>query len=212
VLPGTKSTIADLEWMRQTVLAEAVSWKAAEGTPVLGICGGYQILGRRIVDVEGVEAPAGSAVEGLGLLPVDTQFTSVKATQRVAGVVDAAEGIWATAHGQRVDGYEIHMGETAGEASPFLELDGRSDGAVAPGGRVAGTYLHGIFHNDGFRTALLAALGRPEGVALRARERREDEFDRLASVVREHLDLPRICAMLGLAASGSLSPRGRGRG
>jgi adenosylcobyric acid synthase len=198
VLPGTKATIADLAWTRERGLDDAVLDAAAGGTPVLGICGGFQMLGDRITDAEGVEASAGASVAGLGLLPVTTSFTPVKATRRVSGSVTADLGPWGAAHGAAIEGYEIHMGETWGAPLPLLNLGGRADGAVSPDGRVAGTYLHGLFHNDAFRAALLEGLGRPPPAAFEAAERREAEFDRLAAVVREHVDLGRIRDMLGV--------------
>jgi adenosylcobyric acid synthase len=202
VLPGTKATIADLEWLRATGLAEAVVARHAAGGAVLGVCGGYQMLGARIEDPAGVEAHAGAAVAGLGLLPVTTVFGSEKRTVRVSGRALASRGPWVSVAGAPVEGYEIHMGRTdalpaATPLAPFLELDGHLDGALSADGRVAGTYLHGLFHNDALRRALLEGLGRP-GEAGRATFDREREFDRLAHHVRAHLDVDRVRAWLGL--------------
>ena len=201
VLPGTKATVADLEWLRGQGLDRAIEEHAGRGGAVLGICGGFQMLGERLVDEEGVEASPGTSTPGLGLLPVETRFVAAKTTRQASGEVHASAGPWAGAAGLPVSGYEIHMGQHAGEgdARPLLTLDGRPDGAVSPDGRVAGTYLHGLLHNDGVRAALLRALGRPEqaeaGVAFA--ERREEAFDRLAAVVREHVDMGRVNALLG---------------
>lgn len=203
VLPGTKSTIADLAWLRAHGLDRAIVARAEVGANVLGICGGYQMLGERIVDEEGVEAAPGSEVSGLGLLPVTTHFESVKATKRTTGRMRASSGPWAGAANEVVHGYEIHMGRSTG-GEPLLELDGHPDGAVSSNGRVAGTYVHGIFHNDALRTALLDGLGRPRtGVPTSAEALRDAAFDRLAAVVREHLDLDVIRKHLGLPAPGS---------
>ena len=174
---------------------------------MLGICGGFQMLGELLADEEGVEAAPGTRTPGLGLLPVETRFVETKTTRRASGEVLTGAGPWAEATGQPVSGYEIHMGQHAGDGytRPLLSLDGRSDGAVSPDGRVAGTYLHGLLHNDGVRTALLRALGRggrggrgERGVEATAfADQREAAFDRLAAVVSEHLDMQRVEALLG---------------
>ncbi len=201
VLPGTKATVADLAWLRGQGLDRAIEEHAARGGAVLGICGGFQMLGERLVDEEGVEAARGTAVPGLGLLPVETRFVAGKTTRQASGEVRVAAGLWSGAAGLPVTGYEIHMGQHAGEsgAAPLLTLDGRPDGAVSEDGRIAGTYLHGLLHNDGVRAALLRALGRHETgeSAMAFAERREAAFDRLAAVVREHLDLARVNAFVG---------------
>jgi len=196
VLPGTKATIADLEVVRRAGLADAIVEQHRLGASVLGICGGFQMLGEVIRDPEGTEAPAGSEVPGLGLLPLTTTFVAEKRTVRASGRVTAGTGPWAGAAGVAVEGYEIHMGSsTSTEATPaLLELDGRPEGAVSVDGRVAGTYLHGLFHNDELRHALLAGLGRRETAPRRFD--REREFDRLAQHIRSHLDIERITELL----------------
>ena len=211
VLPGTKATAADLGWLRSRGLDRALAAHAEAGGAVLGVCGGFQMLGERLVDEHGAEAPAGTRLRGLGLLPVETRFAAAKTTRRADGRVApeaaAAGGPWAHAAGLPVEGYEIHMGSSApaegAEARPLLRLGGRPDGAVSADGRVAGAYLHGLFHNDALRAALLRALGRPEASAGAAAppfaERRERAFDRLADAVRASLDVPRVRALLGLA-------------
>ena len=139
VLPGSKSTVADLSWLRRTGLAAAVLAHAAAGGPVLGICGGYQMLGRRITDH--VESGAGE-VAGLGLLDLDVVFDPVKHLARPSG----------TALGEPVTGYEIHHGRVARSGDPPL-VSGSDDGS--DGGHLLGTHWHGLFENDGFRRALL---------------------------------------------------------
>jgi adenosylcobyric acid synthase len=139
VLPGSKSTVADLSWLRRTGLADAVLVHAAAGRPVLGICGGYQMLGRRITDH--VESGAGE-VAGLGLLDLDVVFDPVKHLARPSG----------TALGEPVTGYEIHHGRVAHRGDPPL-VSGPDDGS--DGGHLLGTHWHGLFENDGFRRALL---------------------------------------------------------
>jgi adenosylcobyric acid synthase len=195
ILPGTKATVADLEALRDAGLDEAVKRAHEGGASVLGICGGFQMLGERIHDPGGVESEPGSVVEGLGLLTLSTTFAAEKTTVRSGGHVEGSAGAWQAAAGATVEGYEIHMGTTEGEARPLLTLNGHADGAISEDGRVAGTYLHGLFHNDALRHALLNGLGRRE-TAPRAFDR-EREFDRLAQHVRAHLDVERIEAFLG---------------
>ena len=201
VLPGTKATVADLAWLREQGLDGAIEEHAARGGAVLGICGGFQMLGALLVDEEGVEAASGTSMPGLGLLPVETRFVATKTTRQASGEVRAAAGPWAGARSLPVTGYEIHMGQHAGEGASraLLSLDGRPDGAVSPDGRIAGTYLHGLLHNDGVRAALLRALGRSDdgSAGMAFAERREAAFDRLAAVVREHVDMQRVEALLG---------------
>ncbi len=194
ILPGTKATIADLEALRRSGLAEAVLALHRRGTPIVGICGGFQMLGQRLCDPHGVEAPAGAEVAGFRLLPLTTMFSTEKSTRRVRGRITGAVGAWAGARDLPVQGYEIHIGESEGSVTPLLTLDGRPDGAISSDGRVAGSYLHGLFHNDALRGALLTGLGREGGAGRRFD--REREFDRLAQHVRSHLDLERVRALL----------------
>jgi adenosylcobyric acid synthase len=173
VLPGTKSTVADLAWLRQRGLAAAIE---RSDVPVVGICGGFQMLGRRILDPLGVESDR-PEVAGLGLLPVETMFEREKITVQARGTT--------VSDGQQLSGYQIHMGQTMllDGARPFARLaDGSLDGAMH--GRAWGTYLHGLFHNAGFRASWLAGLGLPD-----APPPATDPFDRLANVLAESLDL-----------------------
>ncbi len=199
ILPGTKSTLSDLLWLRQSGLEAALLKLAAAGTPVLGICGGYQMLGRTIADPDGAEGEAGAVLRGLGLLPADTLFRPEKTRTRVKGT--ALAGPFA---GAALEGYEIHMGRTETDGGePFCRLeDGRADGCAA--GSVYGTYLHGLF-DTGEATARLAdALCRrkgirpagPEAVPLSHAAFQEREFDRLAAAVRGALDMEAIYRMM----------------
>jgi len=200
VLPGTKATIADLRWMRSRGLDVAVAARHEAGALVLGICGGYQMLGTTIEDPEGVEAAAGTVEAGLALLPAHTIFEDTKATRRVRGQTLASA--WGGA-GIDLDGYEIHMGRTVTAAAPLSAVGDHLDGAVSSDGRVAGTYLHGLLHNGEWRSTLLGILGRtdhPSGEDSSS-DRRDAAFDRLADVVEEHLDLARIREWLGLRGS-----------
>ncbi len=195
VLPGTRATIADLRWLRSRGLDRAVVARREAGAHVLGVCGGYQMLGARLHDPDGVEAEPGCVEEGLGLLPTTTVFEGMKATRRTRG--RTREGAPGGA-GHDVEGYEIHMGRTSGAERPFLDIGDHEDGAVSPDGRVAGTYLHGLLHNDGWRAALLAELGRTAAWSASSGARREAAFDRLADVVEAHVDLARIRQWLGM--------------
>jgi adenosylcobyric acid synthase len=194
VLPGTKSTIADLAWLRERGLVQAVRAAAEAGTPVVGICGGYQMLGRRILDPQRVESAAG-AVDGLGLLDAETTFAARKRTVRIEGEVLGVLGDSPLGSaGTPVRGYEIHMGRTelGPSAAPLLRLrrageTGHLDGAAA--GTVCGTYLHGLFDHPELRAAFLNRLRAARGLAPRpAAMSAADDLDRLADHVEEHLD------------------------
>jgi adenosylcobyric acid synthase len=171
VLPGSKHTVEDLRWLRSTGLAGALA-----GQRVLGICGGYQMLGRRIVD--DVESGAGT-VEGLGLLDVETTFERAKVTCRRRG----------TAWGHDVTGYEIHHGRVRG-GTPWLVLDGEPEGAT-DGERVWGTSLHGLFESDGFRAAFLGIAASASFAAAR-----EAQLDAVADHLAEHLHLGALDRLL----------------
>jgi adenosylcobyric acid synthase len=152
ILPGSKSTLADLAFLRDQGWDIDIAAHVRQGGHVLGLCAGFQMLGRIVSDPDGTEGSAGS-VAGLGLLDVET---GLEPTKTLANV----EAVHATS-GLPISGYEIHLGRTTGPdcSRPFAFIDGRPDGAMAPGGRVAGTYLHGCFSGDAFRRAYLASLG-----------------------------------------------------
>jgi adenosylcobyric acid synthase len=193
ILPGTRATVADLNWLRAQHLDAAIHRHLAAGGHVFGICGGLQMLGTHIVDPDGIESAPGSIVKGLSLLPLETHFIAERTAQQASGTLTAGLGIWAAAAGLAVIGYEIHMGKSTTRAAPFIEFDGRADGAVSSDGRVAGTYLHGLFHNDLVRAELLAALGKTQPASVPSfAQVREREFNRLASVVQQHLSLAQL--------------------
>jgi adenosylcobyric acid synthase len=182
VLPGSKATVSDLAWLRETGLADAVLRHAAAGKPVLGLCGGFQMLGRTIHDE--VESRRGT-VDGLGLLPVDVTFGARKTLGQSAG-----SGL-----GAAVEGYEIHHGYvSAGEPEPLLRYsDGRPEGAVVA--NVSGTHWHGAFESDEFRRRYLteaARLAGRHGFVVAPDTRfgaiRERSLDVLGDLVEEHLD------------------------
>lgn len=194
ILPGTKSTMADLAWMRQNGLEAAVRKLAASGVPVLGVCGGYQMLGQTLDDPDGVEG--GGSMAGMGLLPCATVFASSKTRTRVTATVE--DGPFA---GAKLDGYEIHMGRTrrlTDDAAPFARLsDGREEGTVS--GQVFGTYLHGLFDTGVLTAALADWLLRRKGLDPAAMPNpidrniyRQQQYDRLAEALEQHLDLSAI--------------------
>jgi adenosylcobyric acid synthase len=202
IIPGTKSTIADLAYLRRSGLAEAILEKAKAGTWVVGICGGYQMLGQKILDPQKVESNE-AEVAGLGLLDAVTEFAPEKSTTQVRARVIADPGMLAGTKGLEIGGYEIHMGQTRSpeKARAFHVIQtpqgaaDYTDGLLNATGTVLGTYLHGLFHNDDFRRAFLGALrtswGLPEGRngAVSGRDR---EYDKLAELVRGSLDIPQI--------------------
>ncbi len=184
LLPGSKSTRADLAALRAEGWDIDIAAHVRRGGRVLGLCGGYQMLGRSVADRDGREGPAGES-PGLGLLDVATVLSPAKTLAR-------REGRERTT-GEAVAGYEIHLGQTAGPdcARPMLDLAGRPDGAISPDGRIAGCYLHGLFAADRFRRAYLAALGAaPSDVAYSAGVERA--LDALADHVERSLDLDAI--------------------
>jgi adenosylcobyric acid synthase len=205
ILPGTKSTMADLQWLRTTGFADALTARVDRGDPVLGICGGCQMLGTAIADPEHVEADAGLA-EGLGLLPFRTEFGRNKRTATVRA--RALEATFLSEAGGLVSGYEIHMGRLsrapgARAAFAVLERNGHADddvdGGIGAGGAVVGTMLHGIFEGATVRAALTAHLRRRRGLpaASPVAGPPVDEFDRLAEMIRGNVDMDRLRALVG---------------
>ncbi|MHA3979506.1 cobyric acid synthase [Halovulum sp. GXIMD14794] len=187
ILPGTKSTRGDLAMLRAEGWDVDLIAHRRRGGRILGLCGGYQMLGRRIADPEGIEGPAGET-EGLGLLDVETVMTGDKRLTR-AEAHHAASGL-------AVSGYEIHIGRTDGpdRSRPFAFLDGAPEGAISGDGRVTGTYLHGLFSEDAFRAAWLSDLGaEPSGQSYTASVDRT--LDKLAAHLEEHMDVDSLLAL-----------------
>ncbi len=185
ILPGSKSTRGDLAALRAAGWDIDLAAHRRRGGHVLGLCGGYQMLGRSIADPRGIEGTAGSD-PGLGLLDVATVMTPDKRLTRVTG----------QALGERLEGYEIHIGATDGpdRARPFAVVGGAAEGAVSGDGRVEGTYLHGLFAADGFRRAWLARLGvAPSGLDYEAGVDRT--LDALARHIEAHLDVAGLLAL-----------------
>ena len=211
IIPGTKTTMPDLAWMNERGLSKAVKELHASGTAVLGICGGYQMLGTKITDPEHIESSI-TELDGLGLMNLTTVFEGSKETHRINGKVTGTSGLLAGTAGMPVSGYEIHMGRTVGEgiSAPFLIEDradapvsgiGEPEGAIDASGNVMGTYIHGLFHNGGLRSGMLKELARRKAVSLPDISSGLDvdrEYDKLADWVRSSMDMDLIYRLSGL--------------
>jgi adenosylcobyric acid synthase len=202
ILPGTKSTVNDLAYLRHSGLADSILQKARESVPVIGICGGYQMLGRKILDPRGVESSE-KEIDGLGLLDTVTEFIPEKSTRQVKARVLANRSLLSGAEGQELTGYEIHMGQTdtRDNTSAFRITETPAgatdygDGMLNESGTVLGTYLHGLFHNREFCQVFLNNLRRHWGLPEDENDittDKTDEYDKLAKLVRESLDIPAI--------------------
>ncbi len=199
IIPGTKNTLGDLEWLKEKGFAEAVMSFHKAGGNVAGICGGFQMLGNKVSDPHGVESSIGSA-EGLKLLDSETTLKKEKATFQVFAKLNS---------GSEIKGYEIHMGETASNEAPFSTITERNgkkvnikDGSISKDLRVWGTYIHGLFENDDFRNQLLSELKRKKGIngasAASYNSIKEASIERLARVVEENLDMEMLRGFIGL--------------
>ena len=191
IIPGTKSTIDDLVWMRETGMEAKVLQLANRGTPVLGVCGGYQMLGEHLVNPEHLEGPR-DEIRGMGLLPTETVFKAKKRRTRFLAEVKAP-----MFKGAKLDGYEIHMGITKVLGDPFLQLEsGEYDGCVK--GNVFGTYLHGLFDTGDLTQRLADLLLERKGVDASGfrpeshKDYKEEQYDKLADGVRKVLDIEKI--------------------
>ena len=187
LIPGTKSTIADLKWLRQSGLEAAVLKAASAGTLVFGICGGYQMLGRTVSDPDQVEATGTTEIQGLELLDMDTVFQGEKVQTQVAGTFDGVTGMLSGLNGMSYTGYEIHMGRSQKNLPP---LQGR--------GNVYGSYIHGIFDAPGVSDQILRAICTKKGLDFAAlgtfdlQKYKGRQYDLLADVVRGGLDMELI--------------------
>ncbi|NCC44934.1 MAG: cobyric acid synthase, partial [Clostridia bacterium] len=207
ILPGTKNTMEDLEWLRESGMEAAILKQASRGKIIFGVCGGYQMLGDTLSDPEGVEA--GGTMKGMGLLSMDTVFESGKTRTRVTGSFQKVEGELCELSGVGLEGYEIHMGvSTPKEGAHALTnirdhaatTDEKLDGAYAA--NVYGSYVHGIFDKEEVPKAIIRALGRRKGIdteditGIDFAEFKEQQYDILASALREHLDMDAIYRIL----------------
>lgn len=200
ILPGTKNTMEDLRWLRQSGMEAAILKHAAAGGAVVGICGGYQMLCRTISDPEGVEA--GGDMRGMGLLEADTVFLGEKERTRVSGRMEHACGVFRELNGVPFTGYEIHMGQTSGQTNlSRMEQNGKikTDGMARE--NVWGSYVHGIFDQGEFARAFVSCLLRAKGLdPAQGVEDWEDckqrQYDLLADGVRQSMDMEKIYRIL----------------
>jgi adenosylcobyric acid synthase len=193
-LPGSKNTLGDLAWLKQRGLADAVRRLARDGVPIIGICGGYQMLGQSVSDPERVETPEGAPNEaaGLGLLPAVTVLAGTKTTRQTHGVIPRLTGTFAGMSGKPFEGYEIHMGVTTDET--------KAPAVFLSSGNVLGTYIHGLFDKKESSEALVNLLYEkkkktraPEREPiLDYREFRESQYDRLADALEKHMDIDAV--------------------
>lgn len=195
VIPGTKNTIADLLWMRENGIEGMIYRLAQNGTPVIGICGGYQMLGEKITDASHMESEL-EEIRGIGLLPLATEFQEAKTRTRTKLVCEGMTGVFATLNDKTIEGYEIHMGKT-------VTVDGgiQKDSFCAE--NVYGSYIHGLFDTADFRQELARILcGRKQipydcAKQMSYAEYKETQYDKLADELRKHLDMDAIYKMLG---------------
>ncbi len=212
ILPGTKNTVDDLNWLRETGMDSAIQANSKQGTPIIGICGGYQMLGKRILDEGGLESGSPNAVEGLGLLDVDTAFTNYeKVTERVSAI-PLGKGMLERCRGREMAAYEIHMGKTVlgPNAEPAFRVIRKSgattsslDGALDQKGQVLGTYLHGLFDEPPVRESVIAYLASKNKITIETRKESVDQvwengLNKLVSAVRANLDVDRILDLIDI--------------
>jgi adenosylcobyric acid synthase len=202
ILPGTKATLADLAFLRAQGWDIDLLAHVRRGGRVMGVCGGYQMLGRRIADPNGIEGPAGEAA-GLGLLEVETVLSGSKMLRAVRGRIRRGGGAFG--------GYEMHVGETSGPAcaAPWAILeDGTPHGAASPDGRIVGGYVHGLFAQASARSALLADLGAAsDGIDQSARV--DEALDKIADILERSLDIAALERIAGLPPAPT-ARKGRG--
>lgn len=189
IIPGTKSTISDMKWLRESGLEAAVKKCVSRGVPLFGICGGYQMLGERITDSAGAEG--GGAIDGMGLLKCCTDFSAEKTRRRTEGVFVEVDGAFSCLTGSHFSGYEIHMGETVSEETPLLSCGGTQIG------NVYGCYIHGIFDSAEVSERIVKVLFERKGIEYSGgktdrKAYKEMQFDILADGVRNSLDMKLI--------------------
>ena len=191
LLPGTKSTIADLLWLRQSGLEAAICQQAARGCIVFGICGGYQMLGASVRDPMGVEAAGVTEIKGMGLLPMDTVFQGEKVQQQTSGVFGEIPGALHSLSGMKYTGYEIHMGRSRQQLAPLVNQ-----------GNVYGSYIHGIFDGAGIAQAVIGDLAARKGIdpgtltVFDPERYKQEQYDKLADAVRGGLDMDFVYKVL----------------
>ncbi|MBE6853125.1 MAG: cobyric acid synthase [Ruminococcus sp.] len=193
IIPGTKSTLHDMKWLRDSGLEKAVRELAGRGTPVFGICGGYQMLGETISDPECSEG--GGSIDGTGLLKCRTVFAKEKRRSRTEGVFAETGGVFACLSGAEFSGYEIHMGETSSEEKPLLSCGGSQNG------NIYGCYIHGVFDSDDVSGRIVRTLYRNKGLEggtekTDRRAYKEKQYNLLADEVRKNIDMELVYRIL----------------
>ncbi|SCH95325.1 Cobyric acid synthase [uncultured Blautia sp.] len=206
ILPGTKNTMGDLIWMRESGMEAAVLKEASRGKLIFGVCGGYQMLGETLSDPHGVEN--GGSMKGMGLLPMETVFAEKKTRTRVQGHFEELSGVFAPLSGAEVEGYEIHMGESilkenAGTVTRITDsVSGEKKEEGAFSGNVCGTYIHGIFDKEASAEAMIRVIGEKKGIDVENMTGvdfaafKEQQYDILAAELRKHLDMKKIYEIL----------------
>ena len=202
IIPGTKNTMDDMSWLRENGLETMIIRKSEEGVPVIGICGGFQILGKNLLDPDGVEH--GGEMRGMGLLDTETVFVDSKTRTQIHGQVIGGGGFFDNLKGFDVTGYEIHMGVTTnlGGCVPCIRLeDGRIDALMNKEGTVFGSYLHGLFDSEGVVYAIVSGLFEKKGITMEdyhfdLSAYKEEQYDKLADLVRSSLDMEKIYEIL----------------
>lgn len=196
IIPGSKSVLSDYTFIKNSGWDQEIYRLNKEGKTIVGICGGYQMLGNRIEDPNGVEGPC-EGTNGLGLLNMTTTFAADKRTTQSKGVITDLQGEWSCLKGLEVKGYEIHMGKTDSKETAFLDLGNNNfDGSIK--NRIIGTYFHGIFDNRDFTSALINKIKTDKGIShgneriMDFREYKEGEFNKLADLYEQHLDMDSI--------------------
>ncbi|MTI68915.1 MAG: cobyric acid synthase [Firmicutes bacterium] len=201
IIPGSKNTIKDMKFIKDSGIDKEIYKKHKEGTKIIGICGGYQMLGKKIYDPRNIESSL-DKIAGLSLLDTTTTIMDVKETKQVSGRFLLSNN---KLNEMSVKGYEIHMGETkiGSESKPLIQLDnGNIDGAINMDGDVFGTYLHGIFENDDFRQSIIKNLKTKKGLSnesnLSYKELKEKEYENLAKIVKDNLDIKKLKLIMGI--------------
>ena len=218
VIPGTKNTIQDFLWLKQSGLAEKIVALAKSGIPVIGICGGFQMLGKELVDEKGIEGGFPTTVSGLELIDIMTRFEFYdKTTNQLEAEIIGSGPILDQVRGQKIVGYEIHMGSSilGGKANPIFRITKcgdseveRLDGACDQSGTILGTYLHGLFDDPPLRRALVEFLSRRKGLKISFHREEniqkiwEESLERLAKIVRTNIDIKKLYDIMGLSQSG----------
>ena len=212
IIPGSKNTLEDMEWLQKSGIANAITNYAKQGGRVIGICGGFQMLGKAVKDLYGVESTL-KEIKGLGLLDMETILELEKKTYQVKAQIPSSPPLAKRGRGDcLVKGYEIHMGETTGREQPFSIITDRNgasvsieDGGVSRDGKVWGTYIHGIFDNDEFRTGFLNSIRDEKGFKNQCpvlfQIKRCEEIKKMAEIIHESIDMKKIYEIIGVECS-----------